>query len=278
MAAFEESHHKCLWRLGRQEMTSFDLDVAEIPPAIIHLPNAKRLFVPRGDAVKIWEVSMTSSDIIFKTEPLTTSRISSICPLRDGHRILVESRDGTVRMRNMEDFGSSQPVVQDVTDRPEIIGFSPSGKMVATKSWRPYYVELRDRTWELVGPRDVEYKRGIEVAFSADDKRIAVLTRNRVAICDIMHLENRLSFNPWPKGRHVYKWKAAFQTCNHLVIWAQDSDDFSSLLLLIPPALCHKLHSAISPSILHRFSRSQWLRKALEKTFRSVPVTSRGDQ
>ena len=43
-------------------------------------------------------------------------------------------------------------------------------------------------------------------------------------------------------------------------------------------AECHKLHSAISPSILHRFSRSQWLRKALEKTFRSVPVTSRGDQ
>jgi len=32
--------------------------------------------------------------------------------------------------------------------------------------------------------------------------------------------------------------------------------------------LCHKLHSAISPSILHRFSRSQWLRKSLEKTFR----------
>jgi len=42
--------------------------------------------------------------------------------------------------------------------------------------------------------------------------------------------------------------------------------------------ICHKLHLAISPSILHRFSRSQWLRKALEKTFRSVPVTSRGDQ
>jgi len=29
---------------------------------------------------------------------------------------------------------------------------------------------------------------------------------------------------------------------------------------------------------LHQFSRSQWLRKALEKTFRSVPVTSRGNQ
>ena len=34
------------------------------------------------------------------------------------------------------------------------------------------------------------------------------------------------------------------------------------------PIMCHKLHSAISPSILHRFSQSQWLRKALEKTFR----------
>jgi len=30
---------------------------------------------------------------------------------------------------------------------------------------------------------------------------------------------------------------------------------------------CHKLHSAISPSILYRFSWSQWLQKALEKTF-----------
>jgi len=30
---------------------------------------------------------------------------------------------------------------------------------------------------------------------------------------------------------------------------------------------CHNLHLAISLSILHRFSRSQWLRKALEKTF-----------
>ena len=30
---------------------------------------------------------------------------------------------------------------------------------------------------------------------------------------------------------------------------------------------CHKLHSAISPPILQRFSRSQRLRKALEKTF-----------
>jgi len=234
MAAFEESLHKCLWRLDTQEMTSFDLDVEDIPPAIIHLPNANRLFVPRNDTMEIWDVSMSSSNMIFKTEPLTTSSITSICPLRDGHRLLVGSRDGTVRMRNMEDLESSQPVIQDVTDRPEIIGFSPSGKMVATRSRRPDHIELWDTTtWEAVGSADVEYKFNIEVAFSADDKRIAVSTRNRVTICDILHPENRLSFDPWPKGRSVvYGRKAAFQTCNDLVICAQpeDSHETSGLL------------------------------------------------
>ena len=71
-----------------------------------------------------------------------------------------------------------------------------------------------------------------------------------------------------------------------------DDDDFKNILLTSLPlswspivatclkegSSCHKLHSAISPSILHWFSRSQWLRKALEKTFRSIPVTSRGNQ
>ena len=42
--------------------------------------------------------------------------------------------------------------------------------------------------------------------------------------------------------------------------------------------LCHKLHSVISPSILRQFPRSQSQLKALKKTFRSMPVTSRGDQ
>jgi len=41
---------------------------------------------------------------------------------------------------------------------------------------------------------------------------------------------------------------------------------------------CHKLHSVISPSILRRFPQSQSQLKALKKTFRSMPVTSRGDQ
>jgi len=41
---------------------------------------------------------------------------------------------------------------------------------------------------------------------------------------------------------------------------------------------CHKLHSAISSPILRRFPRSQSKLKALQKTFRSIPVTSRSDQ
>ena len=41
---------------------------------------------------------------------------------------------------------------------------------------------------------------------------------------------------------------------------------------------CYKLHSAISPSILWRFSQSQRLWKALEKTFWLIPVMSRGNQ
>jgi len=234
--------------------------------------------------VEIWEVSMTGPNMIFKAEPLTTFIITSICPLRDGHRLLVGSSDGTVRMqnmedlgssqpaiqdvtdrpeiiefspsgkmvatrsrqrdghrllvgsgdgtvrmRNMEDLGSSQPVIQDVTDRPEIIGFSPSRKMVATRSRQSDYIELRDTaTWEVVGSTDVEYKDWIKVAFSADDKWIAVLTVDYVTICDIMHLEKRLSFDPWPKGRHV--WKAAFQTCNDLVICTRSKDEIPCLL------------------------------------------------
>ena len=92
---------------------------------------------------------------------------------------------------------------------------------MATKSRLSDYVELRDTTtWELVWSMDVEYEDDIEVAFSADDKCIAVLTDDRATVCDIMHPENRLSFDPLPEGISVHKWKAAFQTCNDLVICA----------------------------------------------------------
>jgi len=60
---------------------------------------------------------------------------------------------------------------------------------------------------------------------SADDNRIAVLSRSLVTICDIDLPENRLSFNPRPKGRSVQFGNAAFQTCNDLVICTQLEDD-----------------------------------------------------
>jgi len=214
------------WKLDTQEMTSFDPDFcfedlffrrAKTTPAIIRSPNANRLFIPGIYTVKIWEVAMGSSNMIFKTEPLT-SEIGSVCPSRDGHRFLVGSDDGTVMMRNMEDFGSSQSLIQDVTNTPEIIAFLPSGKMVATKSQQSTYLELRDTTtWELVWLGDVG--REYQVAFSADDKRIAVLTNGPITICDVMHPDNRLSLHPF-KIRHARYGQIAFQTCDDLVICA----------------------------------------------------------
>ena len=120
----------------------------------------------------------------------------------------------------MENLAGNQSVTQDDRDIQEIIAFSPSGKMMATKSQRSTYIELRDTTTgELMGPRDVE--PGYEVAFSADDNRIAVLSHSLVTIRDIMHPENRLSFNPWPRGKNVRNRKVAFQTRNDLVICAR---------------------------------------------------------
>jgi len=170
--------------------------------------------------------------MIFETEPLTTLEISSICPLRDGDRILVGSSDRTVRMWNMEDLMDNQPVTQD-RDVPEIIAFSPSGKMAALKSRQSAHTELRDTTtWELVGPSDIEYKP--EVAFSADDDQIAVFTESLVTIYDVNHPKNRLSFDPWPKGRRILIKMVAFQPCNDLVICFQtedhDSHEISGLL------------------------------------------------
>jgi len=70
----------------------------------------------------------------------------------------------------------------------------------------------------------------IEVAFSADDKRIAVLSRNRVTV---------------PGESSLIRLKAAFQTCNDLVICAQlqddDLDEIPGLQLLSPACACRCL-------------------------------------
>ena len=65
------------------------------------------------------------------------------------------------------------------------------------------------------------------------------------------------------------------QICYSCNTWLCILVCYSVVILFL---LCHKLHSAISPSILWRFSHSQWLWKALEKTFWLIPVMSRSDQ
>ena len=142
--------------------------------------------------------------MIFKIE---SPAAASICPLRDGHRLLIGSQNGTVSLWNLEDLGSNQPVTQDNTDRQQIIGFLPSGNMVALKST---CVELLDTTtWELVESRDIEGT--FEAVFSPDDNWIAVLSESLVTIWDINHT-NHLLFNPCPKGKCVNSIQAAFQT------------------------------------------------------------------
>jgi len=50
------------------------------------------------------------------------------------------------------------------------------------------------------------------------------------------------------------RWSAEERSNNRIILW----NDILN---------CHKLHLAISPPILQRFSWSQWLPEALEKTF-----------
>ena len=173
--------------------------------------------------MEIWEVSTTGSNMIFETERLTDWEITSICASRDGHRLLIGNSGGTVRMLSVEDLGSNQPITQD---ERVFIALSPSGKMVATRSRGDRHLELWDTTtWERVGPRDVE--DADEVAFSADDNWIAIWFKSLVTIWDINHPENRLSFDPTPKGKSAGTREAAFQTCNDLVICTTLEDDDS---------------------------------------------------
>jgi len=223
MAAFWGSHHQCLWRLDTQQMVSFDLDVAYMPPTVIHSSHTNYVFVARGRTVEIWEVSTTGLNMVFKIESSTTYSISSICPSRDGHRLLIGSYDGIVKMWNLEDLGSNQPVTQDDTVERRIIKLSPSGNIAVAVGFS--YIELWDTaTRELVGPRDIE--RDSQVVFSTDDNRIAVVSGSLVTIWDINHT-NHLSFNTCPKGKSVLVRGAAFQTRDDLVICAELDDDDS---------------------------------------------------
>ena len=216
-------------------MAPFSGDIKGIPIAVIRTPLTSHLFILCNHAVKIWEVSMTSSHMIFEIKH--TPWIKSICPSRDGRRILVGSGDGIVRMWDMN-LVRKQPVTmdtQDDGDMREVIAVSHSGKMVATISKRS--IELRNTTTSEV-VRRMDNESHVEIAFSPDDSQVAVLSDSLITLWDINDLENCLSFNPWPTGRRpVHNWNVAFQTNNHVVICAgllrDDDDDDSDLLLQV---------------------------------------------
>ena len=73
VVVFGEPPEKRLWRLGTDRTIPFD--VGYDSPAVIH---TNHVFVPRDNTVEIWEITETGSHMIFKTEPLTTSSITSI--------------------------------------------------------------------------------------------------------------------------------------------------------------------------------------------------------
>ena len=221
-----------VWRLDTQEMASFDYDFNYVPH-VIHSPFTNYLFIYQNYTVKIWDVFMTGSKPIWKTNPPTTSRIWSICPSRDGHRLLVGCDDGSVRMweLDLENLAMNQTDTMDAqadVDIPQYIGFSRSGNMVATRSGQSHIEFLDTATGEVVSRTDID--DDVEIAFSPNEDQVAFFSESRITICDTVHPNNRVSFNPWP-SKDVRFSQVAFQTCNNLVICAVSRDD--SVLLQV---------------------------------------------
>ena len=213
-----------LWRLDTQEMVSFSCDRSSSwsSPHVIHSPLTNYLFLQRDWRVEIWDVSATGSKMIWKHASL--SGVISICPSSNGHRVLVGYRDGSMRMWNLdlENLAMSQADTTDTrddSDRRRVIRMSPSGKMVITRPQRSSKVKFLDTTTkEVIACTDIECKDcDMEIAFSPDEEQVAFWSESLITICDIMHPEKCVSFDPWP-GKVVRERSVAFQTCNDLVI------------------------------------------------------------
>jgi len=235
MAAFEEKPCDIyLWRLDTQEMVSFSHDFNYML-YVIHSSLTNYLFIKRLHTVEMWEASTTGSKIIWE-KPQATSYVTSICPSRNGHRLLVGYYDGSVRMWDVDledSTGNCADTIdtidtidtQDDTATRQVIRISPSGKLAATESQQSHNVKLLDtNTGEVIAHIDVEYEDGMEIAFSPDDNQVAILSRSLITICDTMHPEKRVSFDPWPR-KNLWHWRPAFQTCDDLVICGIFGDD-----------------------------------------------------
>ena len=173
-------------------MVSFSRDF-DYDPHVVHSPLTNYLFIERNYRVEMWDVSMTGSEWIWKTNFPANSIVTSSCPSRDGHRLLVGYESRSVRMWNvdLEDSARNQADTtdtQDDTDMRQVRTISPSGKVAATVLLPSYNVEfLNTNTWEVVARTDVEYEDRMWIAFSPDDNQAAILSKSLVTICDIMH-------------------------------------------------------------------------------------------
>jgi len=230
MAVFrEEPRHIYLWRLDTQEMVSFSHDF-NYNLHVVHSPLTNYLFIERNYTVEMWGVSMTGSKWIWHTKSPANSIVTSICPSRDGHRLLVGYSSRSVRMWNVDpedSVGNWADTIdtQDDTDTRQVRRISSSGKMAATVSLQSYNIEFLDtNTWEVIARTDVMYENHMEIAFAPDDNQAVMLSKSLITICDIMHPEERISFDPWP-SKDVRFWHVTFQTCSELVICAIFGDN-----------------------------------------------------
>ena len=222
MAAFiEKPCHIYLWRLDTQEMVSFNHDF-NYTLRVIHSSLTNYLLIQRDLTVEMWDVSTTGSKMIWE-KPQATSYVRSICPSRDGHRLLVGYEDGSVRMWNVDledSTGNRADTIdtQNDTDTRQVIAISPSGKVAATESQQSHNIKLLDtNTGDVVTHIDAQYEDRIEIEFSPDDNQAVILSKSLITICDTMYPEKRVSFDPWPR-KNIWSWQVAFQTCNNLVL------------------------------------------------------------
>jgi len=86
---------------------------------------------------------------------------------------------------------------QDDTFTQQVIKISPSGKVAATELQQSHNIKFLDtNTWQVIAHTDVEYEDDMYNAFSPDDNQAAFLSKSLITICDIMHLEKCVSFDP----------------------------------------------------------------------------------
>ena len=139
-------------------------------------------------------------------------------------RVLVGYEDGSVRMweLDLENLAINQADTTDTrddSDERRVIRISPSGKTAVTISRQSSDVGFLDTTTGNVALTDIKASElNTDIAFSPNEDQVAFIEES-LTICDIMHPEKRISFDPWP-GKDVWERKVAFQTCNDLVVRA----------------------------------------------------------